>query len=376
MKHLLICVLAGMLIIAGVLFILGSESDRGSIPAIASNVLPAGSGEGETETVKVGLLFSQTETMEEIHFRRMLEEGQSELFSFHFCEAGTQASAQWQMFQKMLGEGYGIIFVKLVDSGEAQRYANVAVEQDIHLIFLGAEPDQEVLDAGEKLYFLGFSDANSLQEAARHIATLWRNNQQELDYFPDSVLAFSFLSSEGFEESGKSDQFASYLAVQGVEGTLAKDSVTSMFSFDIHKEIDRIWVADTELLICTSSSDARKSLNYLNDPTEFSFNRIQMVVLTADEAAQTMVENGEILLAIGTDGQDLGQAALRMIETLIGGEPLTTDAVGVNSGSGNRFYVANRVVRSPLLDQRAPVETDDDDSSTGDDGSVDPRENE
>lgn len=357
MKHLLICLLAGVLILGGLTTLMSAEQQHNQDRPTSQDTLAVMNPgeEGAHEPMKVGLIVERTQTMEEIHFRRVLEGSREEGFLFHPCETGSSPETQWDMFQKMLRQGYQVVLLNLVDQTQAQRYVDAALAQNVNLIFLGQQPDQEVLLRGEGIYYLGFSDADSLGEVARQIGAFWRSNQGKLDYFKDGQLAFASLSSQSFEETGKAEKFQSYLAGQGIESYLSKDSVSSMFSFDIHKEIDRIWVADSELVLLTSSAEARKSLDYLLDPTEFAFNRLQLVLLTADEPAKKMVENGEILLAIGTDGQDLGRAALEMLRALAAGETPMATSVQAGEAAQRCILVPNRVVRSALLDQRPPA---------------------
>lgn len=359
MKHLLGYLIAAVAIFTFINVFVTADRPQVTTPSAArAEGAVAVATEARPATVKVGLLTGDTATMEDLHFRNGLEEGLGEEgFSFHACETGSSAETQWAMYQKMLDEGYSVVFLNLLDQGEALQYAQAAAEQGIALIFLGdTEPPQEAVGLSDKFYYMGFSDADSLREASAEIAHLWKNNQPLLDHFEDNTLAYSFLSDESFEESGKAAVFQEDLARRGVSGTLAKDSVTSYFSFDIHKEIDRIWVANTELIICTSSSDARKSLDYLNDPTEFKSNHIQMVLLTADEAAQKMVENEEILLAIGVDGQELGRVAAKLTKALAMGETPTEADLGVSVPESRRLYVSNTVLRSPAMDSVAAQE--------------------
>lgn len=364
MKHLLICILAGLIILTGLTTLMTAEQKSNKdIPYTDPDALQVMNPGDEEEhpPIQVGLIVERTQTMEEIHFRRVLENAQEEGFLFHPCETGSSPDTQWEMFQKMLRQGYEVILLDLVHPAAASRYVDAALAQDVKLIFLHQQPPDEVLLKGEGIYYLGFSDADSLWEVAQQIGAYWRSNQGALDYFPDGQLAFASLSNQSFEETGKAEKFQSYLAALGIESYQSKDSVSSMFSFDIHKEIDRIWVADSELVLLTSSAEARKSLDYLLDPTEFAFNRLKLVLLTADGPAQKMVEDGEILLAIGTDGQDLGQAALEMLRAIAAGEAPAAKSVGVGEAAQRCILVPNRVVRSPLLDQRPPVP-----ESTGD----------
>ncbi len=371
----MICILAGIIILTGLTTLMSAErASNQDLPPPSSSVIPVMNAgeEGESGLVKVGLIVEKTHTMEEIHFRRVLENAQSEGFLFHPCETGSSPETQWEMFQKMLGEEYKIIFLSLVDPASAQRYVDAASAQGVYLIFLYNEPPRDLLLSGQGIYYLGFSDADSLREVAKEMGAIWRGNRKLLEYFPDDVLAFASLSDESFEENGKAEKFAAYLKAQGVESTLAKDSVTSMFSFDIHKEIDRIWVAESELLLITSSTEARKALDYLNDPTEFTYNRIEIVVLTADEAAQKMVENGEILMAIGTDGEDLGNAALDMMRALMAGQPPVAEPQGDDPGADRCLYVPGRVVRSPRMDERPQVLKEPEQSSPDSDEEMQP----
>ena len=361
MKHLLCYLVAAVAIFTFINVFVSADHPQAASSFRGTNAA-AVPVEARTLSAKVGLLTGDTATMEDLFFRSSLEQGLAEDgLSVHACETGSSAETQWAMYEKMLDEGYSVVFLSLLDQEEAARYAQAAAEKGVALVFLGdTEPSQEVISLSERFYYLGFSDGDSLREAAAQIAQLWKNNQPLLDHFADGTLTYSFLSDESFQESGKAAVFQEDLARRGVSGALAKDSVTSYFSFDIQKEIDRIWVADTELIVCTSSSDARKSLNYLNDPTEFKSNHIKMVLLTADEAARKMVENEEILLAIGVDGQELGRVAAALTKALAAGEAPAEADLGVSVPESRRLYVSNTILRSPAMDSVAEQEPETD----------------
>lgn len=363
MKHFILYLLAGFLIFgilgsfaSPVADSTGAPIERGTASAAfaIASVTNDADQKSAAAGIQIGVVMGPEETMSGIRFRSALKQicSEQDRYTLHLCEFFGSVKTQLQMFEKLLNEGCSVLFVELAAAEDAQIFIDQAEGSGAAIVFMGAEPDAELLKTG-RYYYLGFSNADLLREVAQNLTNAWQNNRTLLDYFEDDSLACAFLSDEDYAENGKAESFTTALKVRNIESETVKASITSYYNFDLYKEIDRIWVAKAELLICTSSAYARQALDYLNDPTEFAHNRIQLVVLVADEETRRMVEDGEILLAVGMDGKQLGKTAAVLAGLLADGEEPTEETLGVSVRSGRMLYLPNTVVRSPRLDEIA-----------------------
>ena len=207
----------------------------------------------------------------------------------------------------------------------------------------------------DNLYYVGFSAGNVMRELADAIILGWKNNQRALEIKDDDRLVFGVFTKDDYEENGSAEALTRYLSNAGIETEMGKNAVTQAFEFNWKKEIDNIFYAGGEIIICDSSSYARQISEYLHDEEEYpkeKYERIQntgIFLTVADATAQEMVKEGTAMFATGINGGDTGTAVAKLAKALLAGETPTAENVGIAPDQNRHIYITNRTVLSTVL---------------------------
>ena len=312
------------------------------VARIAAAVAEAPVEEEQAEPIQAGILLECADDVETARFKNSFEKNLGEEASVHTLDAAGNSDTQQVMFLKMLDENYSVIVVDLADAANADFFAEAAVEKDIPLIFIGAEPDAETLNKGEKLYYIGFSDYDPVEVVAQEIVRIWNLNQDVLDYRPQNVdvLAYSAFTTQGMENSGNKETFEGVLAEAEIETELMQDSETRYYDYDLYDVVDDSLYDKSELFLCDRSVDAQKIVDYFDDPLEFATRPLtQLVVLSMDDGARQLVESGKVLIACGSDSNELGASASRLAKLLVSGEAPDESNMDLEAENGRYFYL-------------------------------------
>lgn len=355
--------LAAMLIFTMLGRFAAVETGSAAEPTAASVAAVAKLTEEEApEELLAGLLQVNMSSMDDMYFQNTLLEELGEGVSVHALSTSDTGSGQEDMFRKMVEKGYKLIIVELYDGDMAERYIDLALENDVDLIFTGEQPPAEQLARRNDLYYVGFSAGDTTRELADAIIMGWRNNQKAMELKDDDRLVYGLFTKDDYEENGNQEALEEYLTEAGIETKLAHATVTSAFNFDLKKEVDRIFYAGGEIFICDSSSYARQISEYLHDEDEYpkdKYERFQntCIFLTiADETAEQMVEEGTVMFATGVNGGDTGAVVGRLAKALIHGESPTAENVGIAPDENqcisvtSRSLTARRISDSPATD--------------------------
>lgn len=346
MKHIFVYLVVGALIFSYIGAHAASQMpDEPSfmpVARIAAAVAEAPAEEEEAQPIQAGILLECADDVETARFKNSFEKSLGEEASVHTLDAAGNSDTQQVMFRKMLDENYSVIVVDLADTTNADSFAEAAVEKDIPLIFMGAEPDAETLNKGDKLYYIGFTDYDPVEVAAEEIVRIWNLNQDLLDYRTNNpdVLAYSAFTSEGMENSGNQDVFEGVLADAEIESELMQDSETRYYDYDLYDVVDDSLYDKSELFLCERSVDAQKIVDYFDDPLEFASRPLtQLVVLSVDDGARQLVESGKVLMACGSDSNELGASAARLAKLLVSGEKPDADNMALEMENERYFYL-------------------------------------
>lgn len=349
MKHILICIVCAALIFTMVGRWTAAESP-------ASDAEASGEISAVSEEAVVGMMSIGDQSMQELRFSNALGASLAELggYRFSLCHAGT--GEEQSMFRKLVEDGCRAIFIELENPEDASEYITLRTSPDIVLIFLGAEPDRQLLLSQEGLYYIGFSEYNAMKEVADYINDLWESQRDLINYFDNEKFNVAFLVDQEFSESGQEEEFMGYLAKhEDMDENLVKESIITAYDFNLHLEIDRIWVNYAEILICNSSEQMSGAVSYLYDPTEFDWNRIQLILLEMDDSARRMIENGEILMAIGHDGQEQGKTAAKLVELILNEKVINRESVGASIRNERFLYLEPTVLFSEIPVKERPA---------------------
>lgn len=363
MKHFVIYALAAVVIFTMLGRFAAVETVSAAEPAVApvlrmAKAAPAALQENavpEEEVIQAGLLQANMSSMDDMYFKNALLEELGEGFSVHALSTAATGGDQAAMFRKMVERGYRLIVVELFDTDMADEYIRLAKENDIILIFIGEEPTSQQMAEMDNLYYVGFSAGNVMRELADAIILGWKNNQRALEIKDDDRLVFGVFTKDDYEENGSAEALTRYLSNAGIEAEMGKNAVTQAFEFNWKKEIDNIFYAGGEIIICDSSSYARQISEYLHDEEEYpkeKYERIQntgIFLTVADATAQEMVKEGTAMFATGINGGDTGTAVAKLAKALLAGETPTAENVGIAPDQNRHIYITNRTVLSTVL---------------------------
>lgn len=375
MKHFILYFLAAVLIVSMLGQFAAAETVEGAQPAAApvSTVAkdPAEDGTEEEPEVPaeilVGLLQVNLSSMDDMYFKSAVMEELGEGFSIHALSTSDEGDGQQVMFRKMVEKGYKLIIVELYDAGMAEEYIDLAMENDVALIFTGDEPSAKQMARMDDLYYVGFSSGNTMRVLADAIITGWNTNQAAVTTNDDGRLVYGVFTQEDYEANGNLEALERYLTDAGIEEVeLGNNIVAQAFDFNWKKEVDNIFYAKGDLIICDSSSYARQLSDYLHDDDEYPEDRYARLretgifLLVADEAARAMVEEGTAVFCTGINGGDTGAAAGKLARLLLAGEKPTVENMGIAPDENKSISVTNRTILSDRL-TTPPAEVDEDD---------------
>lgn len=368
MKHFVLYFLAALLIVtmlgrfAAAETVEGAEPTAALLAAVTKNSADdEGEGEEEPEApteILTGLLQVNLSSMDDMYFKSALTQELGEGFSIHALSTSDDNDDQLVMFRKMVEKGYKLIIVELYSTSMADEYIDLAKENGITLIFTGNEPRKDQMARMENLYYVGFSSGNTMRVLADAIIQGWTNNQYALEVKSDDLLRYAFFTQEDYEENGNQEALEEYLAAADIPVELAKNVVTQAFDFNWKKEVDNIFYAGGEIIICDSSSFARQISDYLHDDEEYpeeQYPRIReacIFLTVADEAAQAMIEEGTAVFGTGINGGDTGAVVGKLAKVLMAGEKPTAENIGVAPDENKSISVTNRTLLADRLTTR------------------------
>lgn len=372
MKHFILYGLAAALIFsmlgkfAAAETVPGAEVSTAAPVAVMAKALAAPEGEEEEppEELLAGLLQVDMSSMDDMYFKNAFVEELGEGFSIRAMSTSDDGD-QATMFRKMVEKGYKLIVVELYDPDMAEAYIDQAKENDVVLIFTGEEPPEDQMARMDRLYYVGFSAGNTMRVLADAIIQGWNNNQSTVEVKDDDRLVYGIFTKDDYEENGNREALDRYLTGAGIEAEMGKNIVAQAFDFNWKKEVDNIFFAGGEIIICDSSSYARQISDYLHDDEEYpeeKYPRIReacIFLTVADEAAQAMVEEGTAVFATGINGGDTGATVARLAKVLLAGETPTAENVGIAPDQNKHIYITNRTVVADRLTTR-PVTEDED----------------
>lgn len=379
MKHFILYALSAVLIFTMLGRFAAAESvatvEAGPAPvaavAKALTMEPETEGEGEEPEeppaeILTGLLQVNMSSMDDMYFKSAFVQELGEGFSVHAISTADDNEDQAVMFRKMVEKGYKLIVVELFDTGMADEYIELAKENDVTLIFTGEEPEEEQMAAMNNLYYVGFSAGNTMRVMADAIIQGWNNNQSTVEIKDDDRLVYGIFTKDNYEENGNKEALERYLTAAGIEVELGRNCVTQAFDFNWKKEVDNIFYAGGEIIICDSSGTARQISDYLHDDEEYpeeKYPRIReacIFLTVADDAAQAMVEEGKAVFATGINGGDTGTAVAKVAKALLAGERPSAENVGIAPDQNKHIYITNRTVVAGRLKDRPAVDVPED----------------
>ena len=308
MKHFVIYALAAVVIFSMLGRFAAVETGSAAETRATQAMVVKAAEEDEVPEIPVGLLQVNMSSMDDMYFKNSLVEELGEGYAVHALSTADTSRSQSAMFQKMVEKEYKLIVVELFDGKLAEKYIDLALENEISLIFTGEQPPAEQMARMENVYYVGTSEGNTLRELADAVILGWKNNQRAMELKDDDRLVYNVFAKEEYEESENQETLEGYLTAAGMEVKLGRASITSAFGFDVKTEVDKAFYAGGEIFICDSSSFARQISEYLHKeefPTD-RFEKSCIFVTVADETAQRMVEEGTAMFATGINDGKIG----------------------------------------------------------------------
>lgn len=368
MKHILICLICAVLLFTYIgrntiaqdttVSAAGSALARVAAAATTPNNATATAARMApvNTTLMVGIVVGHADDIDTTRFKNSFEKNIGTDVKVNCVDATGNLETQKTMFDKMITSGYSMIVLELMEGQSGvEGYMQAAQETGIPLVLIGEEPDHDLLARYPSAYYLGFSDDDIIQRMAEETLYFWQNNPEMMDFENDDWdLTYSSIASTGFADAGFKRAFEAAMYEQSVSTSLAVDSVIQVYEYDLHKEIDQTIIDDSEIVFYDSSTEAQKAINYFYDPTEFSKRPKQQLALSVvDDGAAQLVQDQEVLFAVGTDTSEMGRVAARLAGVLLAGQTPSFQNME-RQMSGQCLYLPITVLRADIPPE--PVE--------------------
>ena len=360
MKHIFVYLIVAVLIFSYINFFVSPKenAENGFLPAQMTLAAIAPTAETRdvvpAAAVKTGVIFRTLDSLDAVYCKNALAEELGSAYDLRVTEAVNKAETQKEIFDKMVEKEYKLIFVELFEDSQTDYFIDTALANGITLVFMGDAPEAEQMEKMENLYYIGFDSKSTAVTLGETVTRWWMSDRESLDFDEDDVMEYSVLSREGFDESGRQNELETYLNSIGLEHDMVLDFLTDDVTADVEEGIDQMIIDDSELFVCVESSNAKKLVNYLNDPTEFnSWPDLQIAVMSVDEDARKLVDEGYVSIAVGYDGAQLGQKAGQLARMVMEGQTPDAESMGLSVKDARYFYVAPTVLRATHLTAKA-----------------------
>lgn len=299
---------------------------------------------------QVGMLLCQADDIQIARFKKSFEKGLASSISLKVVDTQDTLDAQMTMIDKMIDHNYNLIVLQLTSTVNADALMSKISGAGIPLIITGTEPPAELMQQYPNVYYVGFNDDSMYTKIAEEIQGFFTRNPKKMNFEKDDWdLSYSSIMSKSFAETGKQKLFEEALETAGMTSKFEVDSVVRHYDYNLHKEIDQTIIQDSEIVFYDSSTEAQKAINYYYDPTEFTRRPKQQLVLTViDEGTAKLVEEKEVLLAVGPDATQLGNTVARLAHILLYGDMPTYDNMSIAPSGERSFYLKNTVLRADI----------------------------
>ncbi|MEG0541464.1 MAG: substrate-binding domain-containing protein [Angelakisella sp.] len=365
MKHIIICIVCAVLLFSYIgestmsqQLIVGTNAAVSPVTRMATAVAPVARKVEVPKGLQAGILLGHADDLPTARFKRAFEKTIDPEVKVNCVDAAGSVETQYTMFDKMIEAKYNVIVLELITSASAKQFIDSAGQAGVPLILIGEKPSEELLTAYPNIYYMGFMDESLAQQMAEETYNLWINNPKLMDFEKDDWdLTYSSLSKTGYSASGQKEIFEETMKDLGVSTSLAVDSITRHFDYNLHKEVDQTIIDDSEIVFYDSSVEVQKVINYFYDPTEFSRRPKQQLALSViDDGAAKLVADGEVVFACGPDSTELGSLASRLATLLMAGQEPNFQNLEMEPTDGRYFYLPNKVLRAdiapePIKDQ-------------------------
>ena len=131
---------------------------------------------------------------------------------------GLQVKQNYQI-QQMLQAGLDALAVNLQERSSADQVIALAQEEEVPVVFFGAQPLDGQLESWENAYYVGTDLAEAGRLSGEALAQLWQQNTSQLDTDADGVLSLAILR-------GRAGDKDSVLYAQGVIEALEEAGVS------------------------------------------------------------------------------------------------------------------------------------------------------
>lgn len=354
MKHLFICAITAVLIFSFINFFITSDgnTESGFLPSSFTVAMMSAPPQTLTTpkaiTAKAGVIFGSLDSRTAVSCKNALAEALGSEFELRVSEVVWNGGIQRETFDKMVEKGYRLIFLELFDGSPTGYFIDTAKEKGITLILMGDSPTQaQMAHARDSIYYIGYGQKSELQALGETLAFLWDTDSKALDLNNDDKLTYSIISKEDWKENGYLEQMEEHLDTAEIPGKVVQSFVVKDMNTKIEKGIDQMIVKGSDLILCDESALANRVSTYLNDPSEFRKKpNLQIAVLSADADARALVEAGDVAMAIGYDGAELGKKAAEIAQTVLKGEIPNAEGLGLEIRHECCFYLQPTILQT------------------------------
>ncbi len=297
--------------------------------------------------VKVGLLFHTGDDLSSARLKRTLDKRLNLGSNFNTIYSSNSHETQKNMFDKMIAENYNVIILEINAESNVQYFIEQAASKNIGLIFIGNEPDKNLLQSYDKAYYLGYNNTSFKDAIAKEIFTLFTDKLEDLDIIQEdeTIKYATVLSNEKSENFA--DELVDSLDELGINVDNPINTQVKKYDYDLFKEIDQTIIKKCEVLIFDNSVELKRTLDYFNNPDEFKkLPKQKIVILQYDDNTEEFMKNESVLMALGFDDAQLAETTAKLAMALAMNVQPTSDVIGLEPVDNKLFYIDYSVAKN------------------------------
>ena len=253
-----------------------------------------------------------------------------------------------------INRGVKALILNPVDRTAAEPLMRMAKDEDIPVVFINREPDKEVMEAYDKIWYVGARAEESGTQSGQIIVDYFKSHP-EADKNHDGKIQYIMLRGEqGHQDATLRTEYSlkaiadgGFEAVQLGSDTANWDKVQAtdkMKGFISSAGIDNIEaVLANNDDMALGAIEALKAEGYnLGDPSKY----IPVVGVDATAPALEAMSKGEMLGTVLNDADNQGFAAVRIAAVAAEGKPINEDTIHYYVTDGKYVWIPYRPVTS------------------------------
>ncbi len=343
MKRRLLAISMAALMVAGVFAGCGSSDNS----ADGGNAQTTTEGE-DSGDVSVGTCIYKFDDTFMTGVRNNMEAKAKELGAeISIMDSQNKQPTQNEQVDGFITKGVTALAVNPVDRTAAGPIVEKAKAEDLPVVFINREPEAEVMQSYDKVWYVGAKAEESGTMSGEIIAEYW-NAHPEADKNGDGVLQYIMITGEpGHQDATLRTEYSvkaitdAGIKVEEIANDTAKwDKVQAT---DLTKAlISSKGIDSIEAIICNNDDMALGAIEALKaegyntgDATKY----IPVVGVDATAPALEAMANGSLLGTVLNDGENQGIAATNIAVAASQGKEISKDTIGYDVTDGKYVWI-------------------------------------